>query len=803
MTALPHEQPARPHILPPQYDAIPTELKAPSQWVAFRYEWDERKDDWNKAPRTPRTGRLASTTNPATWGTFDEARAAAERGDFDGIGFVFTANDPYAGIDLDHCRDPQTGILQQWARQIVEDIPGYWEVSPRSEGIKAIVKATMAPNSKHKTPSVEQYDQGRYFTLTGHRLPDTVGTIMERQVEFDTLYRKTFPDINTERKDPKGASKTTTLDDHSIIDRAMAASNGAKFARLWRGDTTDYSGDESAADLSLCSLIAFWTGPDPSRIDSLFRQSGLMREKWDSQRPQGTYGSMTINRALSERTQFYTPLYTPPLRLVGSGTSSKDKDDHTDGNLPTEDDAIHFTDMWNAQRLVMEHGGNFRWCKSLGSWLVWDGARWVTDDTYGIMRYAKLTTRFMLAEAAKAPTDERMKALGKHALKSQSESRLNAMINLAKSEPGIAAVPEAFDADPWLLNVRNGTVDLRTGKCRDHRHEDLLTKIAPVVYDQHATCPTFLRFLRDIMKGRDELVDFMQHAIGYTLVGTTREQVMLILHGGGANGKSTLIETLIALLGDYARSMPSDALMVKRGDDGPKNEIARLRGVRLAAAVESDEGRRFSEAFVKQITGSDTVTVRHLYNDFFDMRPEFTVWLSTNHKPQIKNTDHGIWRRIRLVPFDVTFKDKASIDAGDEGVLHKDEYMLERLREELPGILNWVIAGCMAWQRDGLPVPAPVIQATEGYRAEMDLVAAWVADCCVEIPTVECKAVDLHKSYAAWCEENGERSMSARALGPRLNERGVTPKRGAKGVRMWCGIGLRADTSQPRETGEI
>lgn len=338
MNTNPHDQPERPRILTPIYDAIPDELKERPQCVVFRYEWDERKNDWNKAPRTPRTGRLASTTDPTTWGTFNEARAAVERGDYDGIGFVFTKDDPYAGVDLDHCRDPQTGILQQWARQIVDDIPGYWEVSPRGEGIKAIVKATMRPNSRHKTPSVEMYDQGRYFTVTAHRVPHTVGAIMERQAAFDTLYRATFPEAGANKDRKTGPTPGATLDDREIIERATRAANGAKFARLWAGDTSGHGGDDSVAEMALCGMIAFWTGPNAARIDRIFRQSDLMRAKWDDKRPGGTYGSDTIAKVLASRTEYYTAERASRM----SGDDFKEQadapEDEQDGTKGEEDD---------------------------------------------------------------------------------------------------------------------------------------------------------------------------------------------------------------------------------------------------------------------------------------------------------------------------------------------------------------------------------------------------------------------------------------------------------------------------------
>ncbi len=800
MTAMPNEAPQRPqalHVIPGN---IPREMRIFDRWLVWKYELTE-DGKWTKVPYNARTGRKASSTNPGTWASFTDAIAAYRSEKYDGIGFVPGPDIGIVGVDIDHCLDDNGGITSTAAKKIAATFNSYTEMSPGSNGLRIFTRGRVEMGERkggQRRDGVEVYPRGQYLTCTGHRIDGYAETIVDAP---DGALQALWDSLNPPRHDeerPKSGTRhraeEAPADDLALIEMARNASNGNKFSRLWSGDTSDASGDDSVADLALCAILAFWTGRDGARMDRLFRQSGLVRNKWDERRGASTYGSATIEKAIAN----CSDVYKPRLRVVRSN-SEEDGADHVP---PTSTEAVHFTDMWNAQRFVAEHGSDIRWCKSLGGWLVWDGGRWIADDTYGVMRHAKLTTRAMLAEAAKTPTDERMKALASHALKSQSESRLNAMINLAKSEPGIATVPEAFDADPWLINVHNGTIDLRTGTCRAHRREDLLTKTALVDYDPHATCPTFLTFLHDIMKGRAELVDFLQHAIGYTLVGTTREQIMLILHGGGANGKSTLIETLMGMLGDYARSMPSDALMVKRGDDGPKNEIARLRGVRLAAAVESDEGRRFSEAFVKQITGTDTVTVRHLYNDFFDMRPEFTVWLSTNHKPQIKNTDHGIWRRIRLVPFDVTFKERSATD-GDS-VLCKDEQMPERLRQELPGILNWVIQGCLAWQRDGLPVPEPVKKATEGYRAEMDLVAAWIADCCIISPTAEETATELHKSYAAWCEENGERSMTSRALAGRFKDREFTQTRSTT-ARKWCGIRLRAPTEarEEREQGAI
>ena len=326
------------------------------------------------------------------------------------------------------------------------------------------------------------------------------------------------------------------------------------------------------------------------------------------------------------------------------------------------------------------------------------------------------------------------------------------------------------------MNVLNGTLDLRTGELRPHRREDLITKLAPVVYDHEARCPLFLAFLDRILAGNADLIAFVQRAVGYSLTGDVQERVLLILWGGGANGKSTLLETLRGMLGDYAMRTPTETLLVKREGAIP-NDIARLKGARFVSASEADEGKRLAEAQIKEMTGGDTITARFMRAEFFDFRPEFKLWLATNHKPVIRGTDKAIWDRIRLVPFNVRIPEA-----------EQDKGLGAKLRDELPGILAWAVEGCLAWQRDGLGIAKDVQAATASYRDEMDVVAAFITDVCTVAPGARVQSRVLYEKYKRWCEENGERAVSQKALGEKLRERGLEPRKGSGGARWWHGV---------------
>ena len=298
--------------------------------------------------------------------------------------------------------------------------------------------------------------------------------------------------------------------------------------------------------------------------------------------------------------------------------------------IPATSKRYHLTDLGNAERLVDRHGADLRFCHAWGKWLVWDKQRWNPDTTDEIKRRAKDTVRGLYAEAATIEEEEIRKALIKHALKSESEHRINAMVALAESEPGVSVTPDQLDSDPWFLNVGNGTLDLKTGELRLHQRENLITKLAPVEYDPDAKCPLWKAFLDRIMAGNADLKKFLQKAAGYVLTGDTREQCLFIFYGVGANGKSTLLIVLQAAMGDYATTTPTESLMLKQGGSVP-NDIARLVSTRLVCAVEAEEGKRLAEVLIKQMTGQDRLTARHLYREFFEFTPQFKIVLAANH----------------------------------------------------------------------------------------------------------------------------------------------------------------------------
>ncbi len=437
------------------------------------------------------------------------------------------------------------------------------------------------------------------------------------------------------------------------------------------------------------------------------------------------------------------------------------------------------SDVGNARRFARQWQGEIRYCYPWKRWLCFDGKRWVKDEGAEVERRAKETIEAMFVEAADLPDYER-KAQRNHALKSESAARIRSMIALAQSEPGIPVRVEELDADPWLFNVANGTIELKSGKLREHRAEDLITKLSPVEFDPSAMCPTFEAFLKRIFSSRPDLIAYVQRAVGYSLTAVTSEHVLVIEHGTGANGKSTLNSAIEATLADYAISTPPETLMVKYGDGGISNDVARLCGARFVSASESEDGRRLAEAKIKLLTGGDKVAARFLRCEFFEFIPKFKLWFATNHKPTIRGTDEAIWRRIHLLPFDVTIPKEERVP----------DYFQNTLALELPGILAWAVVGCLKWQERGLDPPPEVQSATSAYRTEQDVVAEFIATCCIVKEDLEAPAGQLYNVFKRWTEGEGNKPLSNYSFGLRLTDKGFPARKASGGRKVRVGIGL-------------
>lgn len=736
---------------------IPEELKKVAQWVCV--------SKVDKIPKNPFNGKNAKANDPQSWGTFEQAVKACDTFGFDYLGFEFAP--PYFGVDLDHCMDKL-----DFVDEFVETLQSYAEISRSGDGIHIICKGKLPEGSRRKG-GVEMYSEGRYFICTGNIYNASYAKVKECTEAVKVLHSKYLP--TSVPKAEVRREVVVDLDDAEIIDKARSCKTGSLFSMLYAGEWQGIFPSQSEADLALCNQLAFWTGRNAAQMDRIFRTSGLYRKKWDTKRGGDTYGNKTIGKACASCSEVYEPSkYSDDTSLAVAFFK--------DGKVGVTEDAkkktYDLTDTGNAHRLYDRFGNILKYSYNRKKWFFWTGKAWTLDESGEVKKLADDVCEDLKKEAYNIPNEDLQEAALKFAKRTAGSNAKEAMIKECQHLYDIPASPDDFDSYNDFLNVQNGVVNLRNGELMPHDSRLMLSKICNCEYDVKKRKPKrWLQFLDEITNGNKDLQDYIQRSIGYSISGSNKEQCAYFLYGMGNNGKSTFLDTIADMLGDYASNAQPDTLMLqsKVGSlgGGANSDIARLKSARFVTCEEPTEGVRLNEGLLKQLTGGSKVTCRFLYGDEFEYTPEFKIWVATNHKPVVRGTDVGIWRRIKLIPFEVNIpKNKV------------DKNLKYKLRQEFPQILAWAVEGCMKWQAQGLDEPECVLEATKDYKQEMDLIAGFVEQCVMIDYSSDTKVMgaDLFAVYRAWAKANNEWEMTAKRFGMEIIKKLPEKGRDGKGI---------------------
>ncbi|SCX38384.1 phage/plasmid primase, P4 family [Lysinibacillus fusiformis] len=764
-------------VIPYNFNEIPAELRNMPNWIL----WKAEQKDNGKITKIPYQidGNEARSNDARTWSTFPTAAKFYKDSNADGIGFVFSRRDNFVGIDIDKCvtyasddEKHENPIVSDFAKDVIEMLDSYTEFSVSGTGVHIIVRGSL-PQSicgtgrKNAKLGLEIYQHGRYFTMTGNR--ENSNEIFDRTDELVELLEKYFDDSDLRGRVvniSEYENDEIKLSNEQLWQKMFNSRNGDEIRALYNGHLID--DDHSSSDMALANHLAFWTGKSATRMDSMFRETSLMRDKWDRITYSDTgeaYGERTIAKAIASTTT--TILDHKNDSEFSFAIHSDDVVEEVEQKPARK---FKLTDLGNAERIAYEYGHIIRYIPSVG-WYVWNGKYWEFDDKGKLHRLVAKVVR-KLGESEDEIEKKWARHCEKHNVRESAIKDLKILVPGDRSE---------FDMNKFLFNVSNGIVDLQTGQLQPHDREKRLTKMANVEFVEGAKCPTWLAFLDQIFLGDKDLAEYMQRLIGYSLTGDISEQIMMFLVGGGSNGKSTFINTIKDLVGEYGKQAKADTF-IKKKDTGANNDIARLVGSRFVSAIESEEGEKLSESFVKQITGGEPVLARFLRQEYFEYIPEFKVFFTTNHKPIIGGLDEGIWRRVKLIPFDLNLP-----------AHQRDKKLPEKLSLEMPGILNWAIEGCLKWQKDGLKEPAIVTKATGLYKADMDILDPFLIECCYQDKDndqIKIEAKELYNVYDSFCYKSGERTLGNRSFYRMLETKGYKKERGAGNKLYVYGITL-------------
>ena len=765
--------------MPVNFVNIPDVLKQTASFCVWKME--KRSGRPTKVPYNPKTGAMARTNDPSTFADFNTAMKSYAIGGWDGIGY--RVSEGIGAIDIDHCIR-EDGSLNDVAASILGIFPdAYFEKSPSGTGLRGFFRLSpdfaydktvyYINNRKH---GLEVYLPGvtnRFVTVTGDMFRN--GAVTRNDDALRTLL-DTFMKRST-RVSSKTVEPVSYLDDDGVIAHASTSESGDKFKALYEGRWEEGYDSQSDADMALVSILAFWCGNVEEQIDRIFRTSGLMRDKWDRMTGDSTYGQITIRNAVSTNGEIYTPIMTGSAE---DDFETLDDDEEEAEMLTFEPDLSHITltieemrphTKPRYQRDEIGIGYAFadyfkpiaRFDRERGIWYVYDGKVWQPDENaLAVAELAKILADRLYTFALQITDEDTRNRYIKRVQKLQMRKNRKTMVEDAKSVHPIKM--SAFDANVYLLNLENGTLDLRTLEFHEHDPKDFITKISHIDYDPNAVCPRWIQFVDEVMVGRKNVARYLQKAIGYALSGDTSLECLFIMFGPTTrNGKTTTIETILRVMGEYGRSAKPDMLATNyfRGQsNGSSDDVARLAGARFVGISEMEQKLTINASLTKQLTGNGSITARFLYEGYFEFHMQAKIFIDTNHLPNV--TDRTLFEsgRLKIIPFTRHFED------------HEQDKTLKTTLmqpENLSGILNWCIEGYRLYKVEGLDEPDEVKAATEEYRVESDRIAQFMQQCLRKEKGSEIKASAVYSHYKTWCSDNGCKYESSQNFYKRLS----------------------------------
>lgn len=741
------------------YEKLPSTLKSNALFCLWKYE--ERSGKQTKVPYRA-NGKRADPSSKGAFTSF-EAVLNAKNG-YDGIGMgIF---DGYCAVDIDHC--VVDGKLSELAKDVVATMNSYAELSPSRSGVRIIFKAEDLSYDKtryyinNRRLGLEVYVSGytnKFVTLTGNAICEN--DIAERGTELLTILEKYM--VKPQAEALMLSAPGSYLSDDSVIGKASSSKQGDKFKTLWSG-TVPEGKSHSEADQALCSILAFWCGGDTDQMDRLFRRSGLMREKWERE----DYRTATLKNAVAMTKEFYAPVSVDPTEEFSEVLQMLTTLDIVNNKR------YRCGDIGFGRLFADMYKGIARYVPERKKWYVYDGKRWAADiGSLAVMELCKELADALLVYTLSIK-DESVRTYYIGECKKWQQRRFRE-IYLKEAQSVYPIHMEQFDQNGYLFNCNNGTLDLRHNTFRKHKAEDLLTKISPVDYDPDARCPRFTSFIAEVMSNETEKARFLQKALGYGISGDTRYECLFFLYGElTRNGKGTLMESCLSVLGDYGRAVRPETIAQKQSSNsqGPSEDIARLAGIRFANISEPSRGLVLNSAQVKSMTGNDTLNARFLNENSFDFKPQFKLYINTNYLPVISDMTLFSSGRVVIIPFNRHFEE------WEQDKSLKEEFAKSNTQS---AILNWLVDGYRLLRKEGLKLPNAVSEAIRAYSHDSDKVAQFAEERLIAEPDGETRTSAVYEAYRTWCYENGCYTENSRNFVHELKKFGRVERRRPKG----------------------